>query len=127
VVSRCVRVSQSRSIAASESLPPLSALRRWLDRTQVLPGSHKAEFMRPPEMFGEYGLAARQRSRESAGSGKGDLVRDRRPDRHPHADQPLPGSFERMGLRQITMQPGDISKKCLRFCACMSTLCKHAT
>ncbi len=27
---------------------------------QVLPGSHKAEFMRPPAMFGEYGLAARQ-------------------------------------------------------------------
>ena len=27
---------------------------------QVLPGSHKAEFMRPPALFGEYGLAARQ-------------------------------------------------------------------
>ena len=27
---------------------------------QILPGSHKAEFMRPPTMFGEYGLAARQ-------------------------------------------------------------------
>ena len=63
--------------------------------------------MRPPSLFGEYGLAARQRSREG-GAGKGDLVRNRRPERHPHADDPLPESYERMGLKQITMQPGDI-------------------
>ena len=64
--------------------------------------------MRPPLLFGEYGLAARKRSREG-GAGKGDLVRERRPERHPHADDPLPESYERMGLKQITMQPGDIS------------------
>ena len=64
--------------------------------------------MRPPSLFGEYGLAARKRSREG-GAGKGDLVRERRPERHPHADDPLPESYERMGLKQITMQPGDIS------------------
>eukprot|EP01043_Picozoa_sp_COSAG02_P036403 COSAG02_NODE_2663_length_8302_cov_44.083994_3_plen_97_part_00 len=51
----------------------------------------------------------KQRSREG-GAGKGDLVRDRRPERHAHADNPLPASYERMGLKQITMQPGDISE-----------------
>ena len=52
---------------------------------------------------------ASQRSREG-GAGKGDLVRDRRPESHPHADNPLPASYERLGLKQITMQPGDISE-----------------
>ena len=63
------------------------------------PGSHKAEFMRPPAMFGEYGLAARTASRETGSSGGG---------AHPHANQPLPASYARLGLTQITMQPGDI-------------------
>ena len=76
----------------------LTEVKRGDGGLAVLPGSHKADFMRPPTMFGEYGLASRTHARELGAEGG----------KHPHAKQPLPPSYERMGLRHVTMQPGDI-------------------
>ena len=67
----------------------------------VLPGSHKVEFFRPPDLFGNFGMGARKRSREhgqtdaNMPNGAGD-------------EWPLPAEYRRMGMTPITMQPGDI-------------------